>query len=524
MLRFLVTAALFVVTFPVLAQEAPLVRGQVELGVELDGRPPAQVSGDVLALPVFAGEDLLATALRGADAKLAAAVKTAAAQGLLPAKPFDVLLLPAPSGLAAGTLLFVGAGEEKALDAERLRQLAGTASRHLRERKVSTLAFHVRGSVPPAEAAAAATEGAALGLFDAGFHKSDGKPIALRTLRLSGVSESPLVRAAVDRALVKAQAVNMARSLTVEPANYMTPEILAAHARAVARDGNLELSVFDEARIQELGMGGVWAVGKGSANPPRFIVLRYRAARPTQVTLALVGKGVCFDSGGITLKEGEGMYRMKGDMAGGAAVLAALQIVARLKPDVNVIGVVPAVENLPDGRAQKPGDVFVGLSGKTVEVLSTDAEGRMILADGLAYAVSQGATHLVDVATLTGTVVRALGDRHVGAFASDDALFEALQAAARRTGESFWRLPLDDEYAREITKSLVADLNETGGDAGASVGAKFIQQFTSGKPWIHLDIAGLSWPSHTPPWRAAGPTGVSARTLAELAFVLGERQ
>jgi leucyl aminopeptidase len=199
-----------------------------------------------------------------------------------------------------------------------------------------------------------------------------------------------------------------------------------------------------------------------------------------------------------------------------------MKILGRLAPRVNVLGIVPAVENMPGPDAQKPGDVFTGYSGKTVEVMSTDAEGRLILSDAVSYAVEQGATHLVDVATLTGTVRRALGDTHVGAFASDDAFFDMLQTASAVTGESFWRLPIDEEYARGIKSSMVADLNETGGDAGASIGAKFIQQFTGGKPWIHLDIAGTSWPSHTPPYRGAGPTGVTVRTLAELATLMGE--
>jgi leucyl aminopeptidase len=273
--------------------------------------------------------------------------------------------------------------------------------------------------------------------------------------------------------------------------------------------------------MASMGMGGVLAVGQGAAFPPRFISLKYRTAGASQTTLAIAGKGVTFDSGGITLKPGPNMYRMKGDMAGGAAVLAAMRAIATLKPSVNVIGLVPAVMNLPDGTAQRPGDVFTNLSGRTVEVMSTDAEGRMILSDALSYAVRQGATHIVDIATLTGAVVTALGSVHTGAFASDDGFFDSLQQAARRTGEQFWRLPIDDEYARGIRSSLVADLNETGGAAGASVGAKFIQQFAEGRPWIHLDIAGTSWPDPPAPHMAAGPTGVTVRTLAELAVLMG---
>jgi leucyl aminopeptidase len=213
---------------------------------------------------------------------------------------------------------------------------------------------------------------------------------------------------------------------------------------------------------------------------------------------------------------------MKGDMAGGAAVLGAMRAIAKLKPPVNVIGLVPAVMNLPSGTAQRPGDVFTGLSGKTVEVMSTDAEGRMILSDALTYAVREGATHIVDIATLTGAVMTALGDVHTGAFATSDAFYGELAQAAARTGETFWRLPIDEDYARGIKSSLVADLNETGGSAGASIGAKFLQQFAEGRPWIHLDIAGTSWPDARSPHMADGPTGVTVRTLAELAFRMGD--
>jgi leucyl aminopeptidase len=207
-------------------------------------------------------------------------------------------------------------------------------------------------------------------------------------------------------------------------------------------------------------------------------------------------------------------------MAGGAAVLGAMRAIGVLRPNVNVIGLVPAVMNLPDGNAQRPGDVYTNLAGKTVEVMSTDAEGRIILSDALSYAVRQGATHIVDIATLTGSVVTALGDRHIGAFASDDGFFESLLVASRRSGESVWRLPIDEEYARGIKSSLVADLNETGGGAGASVGAKFLQEFAEGRPWIHLDIAGTSWPSASRPQMADGPTGVTVRMLVELATVM----
>ena len=501
--------------------ETPVLRGAIELDVVVETRPVVEIDADVVVLPVFDGEDVLSGPLKGASRGLSSAVGVASSHKAMTGSLFQSASFFGPEGMACSRLLMIGAGEEKDLDGERLRRLAGAAVREVRKNDVASIAFVLRGKLPPAEAAMAVTEGATLGLFDAGIHKSDNKRVAPVNLRIAGISAvSDAVDAAIDKAGLMAQATNFARSLVVEPANYVTPEVMAAHGRAIARDTGLEVQVFDDEQMKEMGMGGVLAVGKGSVNRPRFIVMSYRSPEPSDVTLAFVGKGVCFDSGGISIKGREGMYRMKGDMAGGATVLAVMKILGRLKPKVNVLGIVPAVENMPGPYAQKPGDVFTGYSGKTVEVMSTDAEGRLILSDGVSYAVAQGATHLVDIATLTGTVGRALGDRHVGTFASDDNLFDLLQAASKRTGESFWRLPIDEEYARGIKSSLVADLNETGGIAGASIGAKFIQQFTEGKPWIHLDIAGTSWPDYTPAYRGSGPTGVTVRTLAELAMMI----
>ncbi len=523
MTRMIVVVLSFFVVVPLSGQGGPPpVRGAVELEVEIDSRRIRDIDTDVLVVPVFKGEDVLTTALRDIDRGLTGAINLAKQQGLLSGELFDTVPFFNPSGFDTGRLLLIGAGEAGDLDAERIRRLAGVAARAVRGEKVASLGFVVRGNVPATSAAAAATEGATLGLFATGIHKSEKPALELVSLRIAGLKgDRATLQAAIERANLVARATNFARSITVEPANYLTPETLASHAREIASEGGLQIQVFDEVQIQEMGMGGVWAVGKGSANPPRFIVLRYTPPAPSEISLALVGKGVIFDSGGISLKGGQGMYRMKGDMAGGATVLAVMKIISQLKPAIDVLGIVPAVENIPGPRAQKPGDVFVGYSGKTIEVMSTDAEGRLILSDGVSYAVSQGATHLVDIATLTGTVRRALGDRHVGTFSSDDGFFAKLQQAGLVTGESFWRLPIDDEYARGIKESLVADLNETGGDAGASIGAKFIQQFTDGKPWIHLDIAGTSWPAYTPPYRDAGPTGVTVRTLAELAMQMG---
>lgn len=502
-------------------ESPPLVRGAVELHVRIDARQLAEVDADVVVVPVFEDEDILATTLGGPARGLSDSVALAVAQGVTTGRLFNSVSFFRPQGMVSSRLLLIGAGRKEQFDAERLRRVVGFAVREIMGHNVGTLAVFAGDAVAPHDAVSAATEGAYLGLFDMGIHKSGAKPTKLESLNIAGVgSSSDELERAIQKATLMAQATNFARSLVIEPANYVTPKVLAAHAQALSRDGNLEVEIFDDEQMEQMGMGGVLAVGKGSVNRPRFIVLRHRPNESTDITLALIGKGVCFDSGGISIKGRERMYRQKGDMAGGAAVLGAMKIIAGLRPKINVLGIVPAVENMPGPYAQKPGDVFVGYSGKTVEVMSTDAEGRLILSDGISYALEQGATHLVDVATLTGTVRRALGDRHVGALASDDAFYALLVAASRLTGESFWRLPIDEEYARGIKSSMVADLNETGGIVGASIGAKFLQQFTEGKPWIHLDIAGTSWPDFTPPYRAPGPTGVTVRTLAELALTM----
>lgn len=518
---FSMVAAL-VLTASAAAQELPM-RGVPRLAVELDARPLTQLDTDVVVVAAFDGQEP-AAALPGEAPALRAALDAATAQRALQG-PLAHVSLFAPPGFATRRVMIVNAGPQAGWDVERLRRLAGASVRALRTQRVQSIGFWVPGALPSAEAAAAVSEGVLLAAFDPGVHKSGGSPSPLTTIRIAGLKEGgPAVTEAVSRGIVLAEAQNIARSLIVEPSNFMTPEIMAQHARQIAQETGLEVEVFDERAIESMGMGGVRAVGQGAAFPPRFIVLRYRAASPSATTLALAGKGVTFDSGGISLKDSLNMYRMKGDMAGGAAVLGAMRAIARLRPAVNVIGIVPAVMNLPSGTAQRPGDVFTALDGTTVEVMSTDAEGRMILADAIAYAVKEGATHIVDVATLTGSVVTALGDRHVGAFSSDDGFYQTLQGAAARSGESFWRLPIDEEYAAGIRASLVADLNETGGAAGASVGAKFIQHFTAGRPWIHLDIAGTSWPATQPPHMSAGPTGVTVRTLAELAVMLASER
>jgi leucyl aminopeptidase len=312
---------------------------------------------------------------------------------------------------------------------------------------------------------------------------------------------------------------NLARTLGNEPSNALTPREFAVQAAAIAGEAGVQVEVLDEQRIAQLGMGLLLGVARGSSEPPRLIVFRYEPpfAPPTPV-LGLVGKGITFDTGGISIKPADGMERMKDDMAGGAAVSCAMRAIAMLKAPIRVVGVVPATENMPGGRAIKPGDVLRSASGKTVEVINTDAEGRLILGDGLWYARQLGATHLVDVATLTGACVVALGKITSGLFGTPPDWVEHVRRVADRAGDRVWPMPLFDEY-REQLKSEIADFANTGGrPAGSITAALFLSEFTGGLPWAHLDIAGTAWLEESKPYMPKGPSGVAVRTLAELAF------
>jgi leucyl aminopeptidase len=309
---------------------------------------------------------------------------------------------------------------------------------------------------------------------------------------------------------------NFTRSLVNEPGNKLTPTILGQRAALMAAEVGLDWEVHSTEKLHELKMGAFWSVSQGSAEPPALIVLRYE---PESVSdgpiLGLVGKGITFDSGGISIKPSDNMEKMKYDMAGGAAMLGAMRAIALLKPRVRVIAVVCAAENMPSGTAQKPGDVQIAMSGKAIEIINTDAEGRLVLADGLTYARQLGATHLIDAATLTGACVVALGYANAGAFSNDDETFAKFDAALATSGEKFWRLPLGEEYA-ELIKSEIGDIKNTGGRwGGASTAAEFLKVFAEETPWIHLDIAGLAWVEDSKPYIAKGPSGVAVRSILE---------
>jgi leucyl aminopeptidase len=368
----------------------------------------------------------------------------------------------------------------------------------------------------------AATEGIALSAFSGDRYKSGERsapPIDQALIIAVSVEEPSELEAAIERGRILGESSNVARELSNEPSNVLTPAIFAERAAEICGAAGVAVEILGEPEIEELGMGLLLGVARGSAEPPRVIVMRHRpAGAPSTPVLGLVGKGITFDTGGISIKPADGMERMKDDMAGGAAVICAMRAIGLLKAPINVIGIVPATENMPGGRAMKPGDVLTSASGKTVEVINTDAEGRLVLGDGLWYAQKLGATHLVDVATLTGAAVVALGKVTSAIFGQPDEWVEIVRRTAQDAGDRCWPMPLYDEYAEQL-RSEIADMLNTGGrPAGACTAAMFLKEFAGGLPWVHLDVAGTAWADEAKPWMPKGASGVAVRTLAELAF------
>jgi leucyl aminopeptidase len=409
--------------------------------------------------------------------------------------------------------------------AEVARQVAAVAGLAARARRVAKAAIVLRGAGEVAVLAQAIAEGLTLSEFNVGSHKTGEPPPAQPpawTLTSDQAADSdPNVAAAVSRGRLLAECSNLARGLSNEPGNALTPREFARRATGLAAEAGIRVEVLDENRIAELGMGLLLGVARGSSEPPRLMVFHYDPPgghRPGAPVLGLVGKGITFDTGGISIKPADGMERMKDDMAGGAAVACAMRAIALLQAPIRVVGVVPTTENMPGGRAIKPGDILTSAAGKTVEVINTDAEGRLILGDGLWYAQKLGATHLVDVATLTGACVVALGKTTSGLFGTPAAWVEQVRRVALRAGDRVWPMPTFDDY-RDQLKSDIADIANVGGrPAGSITAAIFIKEFTGGLPWVHLDIAGTAWAEEPRPFMPKGPTGVAVRTLAELAF------
>jgi leucyl aminopeptidase len=422
--------------------------------------------------------------------------------------------------LKARRLLLVGVGEASDYKPAQVSQMAGTAVRSLRSKNVKSVAVVLRASGDARESAAA-VEGAYIALFDPDKYRTvekEEKKIDRLVVVVEGADEDALQQSVKAGAIV-GEAINFTRDLANEPGAYMTPTDMAERAREIATEFGLSIDVLDEARMEQEGMGSLLSVARGSEEPAKLIILKYTPPNPpsnNKELLAFVGKGVTFDSGGISLKPGENMELMKYDMTGGATVLGAMRAIAQLKPPIPILGVAPCTENLPSGKATKPGDVVKAMTGKTIEVINTDAEGRLILADAIAYAKKLGATKVIDMATLTGAVSVALGDVNTAVLGTDQALIDEIIAAGREVGEKFWQLPLDKEYSKQI-KSDIADIKNVGGrKAGTITAAAFLKEFTDGLSWAHLDIAGTAWGDEAKPYRSKGPTGIAVRTLLRI--------
>jgi len=489
--------------------------------VTVSAKATRDLAADLLIIAVFE-DDHLADEI---DLARASGGEYAAARsrGEFTGKAFEQLSIPLDGDMwKTRRALFVGAGRSEDFTAERLRRIAVIGGLAARQRHLASMAIVSRAaeSVSVGQAVQALAEGAIIANYEGMSYKTTGSPCGwLERVELRVPVEGDEAAQALERGRVLGECTNLARELSNEPGNVLTPQEFADRAEKVGKEAGLGVEILDEKEIARLGMGLLLGVARGSHQPPRVVVLRHEPQNAVKdVVLGLVGKGITFDTGGISIKPAENMDKMKDDMSGGAAVLCAMAAMSRLNAPVRCIGVIPATENMPGGHAMKPGDILKSAEGKTVEVLNTDAEGRLILGDGLWYARKLGATHLVDMATLTGACVVALGKTTSGLFGRPDPWVEHVRRASERAGDRSWPMPVFDDY-KDLLKSEIADFTNTGGRAGGAISAAlFIKEFAGELPWVHMDIAGTAWAEEAKPYQPKGATGVGVRTLAELAL------
>ncbi len=455
-------------------------------------------------------------------AELAATVAAFRESGEITGKLMELTLLHSVAGYKARRVLLAGAGKREKFEITSLWRLAAAAARSLKGKGVKTLAIALESGFDSPDYVSATAQAVIEGGWEPDRLKTapdkDGSR-SFTELAISVPAVSPALQAAIEAGQIIGESANLTRDISVEPPNVLTPLALADRARAMAKANGLSCDVLDTDRMRQLGMGALLGVAQGSAEPGAMIILEYTPEKPDAANkLALIGKGVTFDTGGISIKPADGMEKMKYDMCGAAAVIGAMQAIAKLKPAISVVGVIPTVENMPGSKAQRPGDIVTSLSGKTIEILNTDAEGRLILADAITYAKQLGCTHLVDAATLTGAIVVALGNNQSGVFTNNDELLGRWMSAAKASGEKMWHMPADDEY-RELLKTVYADIGNVGGRAGgASSAAVFLKEFVGDTPWIHVDIAGTAWLDDAKPYMAKGPTAIPLGTFVMLAL------
>ena len=489
-----------------------------------------KIETDAVIVNLFEGVKKPGGGTGAVDTALGGAIADLIEQGEIKGKLNELTIIHSLGKLPARIVAVAGLGKQSEFTADGVRKVMAQTCRSLRRLNCKHIATIVHGAgaggLEPRVAAQAITEGTLMGLYT--FRKYNTK-----AQEYEDVAELVIVEHDKERqqemeegcriGRIMAEAANFARDLINEPANNMTPSILASVAGDVAKQYGLDISILDKEQMKAEGMGGLLGVSQGSDQPPKLIMMNYKGGKESEPALCLVGKGITFDSGGISLKPSEKMDSMKGDMSGAAAVISAMMAIAQLKPALNVMAVVPSTENLPSGKALKPGDIIKTLSGKTVEVVNTDAEGRLILADALGYAQKRSLSHMVDIATLTGACMVALGTVCSGVFTNNQEFVDKVIEAGKQAGECMWQLPMYDDY-KELNKSDIADIKNTGGRYGGAItAAQFLAEFVDEVPWVHIDIAGTFETDKEKGYQVKGATGVAVRTLISLALLLSEK-
>ncbi len=480
-----------------------------------------------LMAAAFEGEGVAGGSLAEIDGALEGTISKLMRDGEIKGKKNEMTLVHTLGRLPSPRVLIIGLGKRDAFDGRVLRDAVAAGARRLRQAGAGSVAITLDQLGASEEMTAQAiAEGAVLGLYAFTLHKKrpeEERELEELVLLTTDEAREEAARAGAERGRIEAEATNWARDLANEPANFLTPSDLATRAQQVAEELGLECEVFERPEIEEMGMGAFLGVAQGSREPPKLIVLRYQGTEASAPMIGLVGKGITFDSGGISIKPSQGMFEMKGDMEGGAEALAAVKALAEMKAKVNVTAIVPATENMPSGSAQRPGDVVRAMNGTTIEVQNTDAEGRLILADALCYAGRLGLSPIIDIATLTGAMSVTLGNVAFGTMTNNEGLFARINEAANAAGERVWQLPLFEEY-REKLDSDVADIkNISGGGAGSIAGGFFLKEFVGETPWAHLDIASVDRRDEVKGIFVKGATGTGVRTLIALCLSLGER-
>ncbi len=495
--------------------------------IKVDSGDITRAAADAVIVNLFEGVTGPGGGTGAVDEALDGAISKLIAQGDIRGKSGEVTIIHTFGKIASPRVVVAGLGKAKDFDVDAIRNLSANLARALRKPGISTLATIAHGAgvggIEAGASAQAIAEGSLLGAYRFLKHKAkddDRTELASLTIVEDDAAKLTALEAGVARGVILAEATNLTRDLANEPSNHLTPSDLAARAADVAKEHGLELEVLERFDMEQKGMGSLLSVAKGSAQPPKLIRLSYRGRGGEGYDLALVGKGITFDTGGISIKPAANMEAMKADMTGAASVIAAIGAIAKLGPKVNVVAIAPCTENMPGGNATKPGDVVSAMNGRTIEVINTDAEGRLVLADALCWAKELGAANIIDVATLTGAVTTALGDVAYGLMTNNDAFCAKFEAAASAAGEKTWRLPMWKEYD-EFIKSDVADCKNSGTrGAGTIVGAKFLEPFVGDTPWVHLDIAGVDMMSADKGWVSKGASGYSVRAMVNLAVAM----